>query len=734
MHQSIKKCASVLKNAKSDTEKFAGLFMVTKLIKAKECSSQGKKHLFEAIGFPFLKRLLLSPDVPADCPPQIYKSVAMSVLSALCHDEAIATHPQIISNINVFLDIVQQADADDYQDNLTVINEAYDCLQNIACHNAGQKALLECGAVSKMASIYSQQSFQTDEALNVLVSLVSRFGSISWGADTKAFNALINVLSLDFETDHSERKFKLANVLFALLFNPPQELVIEDLSNESWPSSIQKGLADILMSKIGKQQRDPALKLAAQMLNILGAEWSLQENDKPKQFFLLLVHLAAVEIRMQLEDRNFAHILENADLVISCFTILEICVSFIALDTLDLDQKEKQQIYTALKGAFTAVITTLTDVKKSNETMDSKKKLIVFGMIRALAAWLAHETQAMRDGVYSLLPYLLKIVNDSFYSFRTQYISEKNKAEKGTADPTELNADPSCEIDLLRLLLPALCHLAVEDQARQILLKEHEEEVLHECLTFHWSIVHYKKPPVPKSERGKARGPEPELPPKLLEQMKDSRTAMVSLCNIFMNLTVLESKLVEENVVFISLSKFIFNNLPELKNAPENLVLHGNMAVLGLLLLKQQTKRVKKDDFTICRYIQSTIRFLWDAYSVEESNDGSTLVVSMTYKKDWIELMELWFLGMQTLSSILPSLPWISEFAVESGWVQGVLEMLRQVKIGSLPANTKCAYEDFLCHLIEANKDIIKVMKEHNAPNVCRDHRFMELSKRLRGH
>lgn len=730
---SVKKCLAILKGAKSDTEKFAGLFMVTKLVKGNDCTSHNKKLLFEAIGFPFLKRLLLSPDVPADCPPQIYKSVAMSVLSAFCQEEEIATHTQILTNIGVFLDIVQQADADDYEDDLIIINEAYECLQNIALYDAGQKALFECGAVLKMAAIYSQQSFQTDEALNVLVALVGRFGSAAWGNDINAFNALVNVLSLDFETDQSERKFKLCDVLWALIFNGPKELINDNVLNESWPNSILKGLTDILTSKIVKKQRDPALKLASQAVAALGPEWTLTDNDKPKQFFLLLVHLAAVEVRMQLEDKNFNHVLENGDLVIACFTILEICVSFIAQDTLELDQKEKQHIYTALKGAFSAVITTLIDISKKNIELKGDKKLLVYGQIRALAAWLAMETGAMREAVYSLLPYLLKISNESFYNFRTQYVSDKVKEAKHEANGFDADIDPASQVDLLRLLLPALCHLTVEDKARQIFLKENQPEVLHECFAFHWSIVHYKKPPVPKSERNKVKGPEPELPQKLLDQMVDSRAAMISLCNIFMNITVLEAKLVEENMLFASLTKFVFTNLPELKNIPDNLVLHGNMAVLGLLLLKQQAKRVKKDDFSICRYIQSTIRFLWDAYSVEESNDASTLVVAMAYKKNWMELMELWFLGMQTLSSILPMLPWISEFAVESGWVEGVVEMLKQVKVGSLPANTKCAYEDFLCHLVEANKDVVKVLKDHNTLTMCRTHRFMELGKRIAG-
>ena len=123
---SVKRCVAILKAASNDTEKFAGLFMVTKLTKSGELDSVSKKVLFEAIGFKFLKRLLLCRDVPDDCPPLVYKSVALSILSAFCAEEELATNSDMLNNIPLFLDIVQQADADDYDDNLIVISEAYD--------------------------------------------------------------------------------------------------------------------------------------------------------------------------------------------------------------------------------------------------------------------------------------------------------------------------------------------------------------------------------------------------------------------------------------------------------------------------------------------------------------------------------------------------------------------------------------------------------------------------------
>ncbi|XKL64243.1 hypothetical protein PGB90_004329 [Kerria lacca] len=106
--KTVKICLAVLKGTKSDTEKFAGLFIVSKLVTSNDCNVYSTLPLFEATGLLFQKCLLFSQNVSADYPPQIYKSV-----------------------------IVQHADADDYEDNLITINEAYEFLQNIAFYDAG---------------------------------------------------------------------------------------------------------------------------------------------------------------------------------------------------------------------------------------------------------------------------------------------------------------------------------------------------------------------------------------------------------------------------------------------------------------------------------------------------------------------------------------------------------------------------------------------------------------------
>ncbi|XP_043273414.1 neurochondrin homolog [Venturia canescens] len=739
--EGVKKCVAVLKMVESDSEKFAALFMVTKLVDATDCGPTAKKMLFEAIGTKFLRKLLSSDDVPVDCPPQVYKSVALSILSSFCNEPELAAHPDMISHVPALLQIVSQMDDDAPDDTLIIVSEAYTCLQNIAQYPPGQRALVEQRAIPKMCEIYSEKSFQTDEALNILVTLTTKIGPQAWDPmDTAPFHAIVNKIALDFETDHSERKFELCSILQSLISSCRKELISSTAAQESWPQSIYKGLSDILGSKIGKNQRDPALKLASASLDLLGVEWALSDETKPKVFFLLLIQLASIEVRMQLEGKQLRSVIPNAELIVACFVILEISLGYITTDQLDLEQKEKQSLYTALKGAFAAIIGLLNAVSKMKELTDIGERVFVCAMVRVLSAWLAQETSAMRPQVYAVLPYMLTVANDTFYAHRNRKMAEKARAGARSDEGSSSSSgepvvhDPLSEVDVLRVMLPALCYLAVEEEARKVLLKHKQDQIFFECLSYHWTIVHYKKPPVPRSERLKAiKEPEKELEPRVLSEMQDSRAAMVSICNILMNISVLEAKLVEESATFINLLKFIFTNLPELKQIPDNLVLHGHLAVLGLLLLKQQAKLVKKNDFSICRYIQATIRFLWDAYNVDESNDPTELVVSMSYKEHWMEIMELWFLGMQTMAGVLQLIPWITEFAIESGWAQGIVETLKKVKIGSLPPNVKSAYEDLLCHLVKADSSVAAVLKKAGALAVCRNHRMMELGKNLFG-
>ena len=67
-----------LEAAETDTEKFATLFLVPKLVKGRDCDKQARLHLMKGIGYSFLARMLRSKDSPDGCPRLMFQSVALS--------------------------------------------------------------------------------------------------------------------------------------------------------------------------------------------------------------------------------------------------------------------------------------------------------------------------------------------------------------------------------------------------------------------------------------------------------------------------------------------------------------------------------------------------------------------------------------------------------------------------------------------------------------------------------
>jgi hypothetical protein len=56
----------------------------------------------------------------------------------------------------------------------------------------------------------------------------------------------------------------------------------------------QKGLQDVLFSKIGKSQRDPAIMLVASVIEVSDFVWCLKEDKETQEkgkFFLIVVNL-----------------------------------------------------------------------------------------------------------------------------------------------------------------------------------------------------------------------------------------------------------------------------------------------------------------------------------------------------------------------------------------------------------------------------------------------------------
>ena len=97
----MRKCLRALEAAETDTEKFATLFLVPKLVKGVDCNKNSRLHLMKGIGFQFLARMLRSKDSPDGCPRLMFQSVALSVLSCFANEGEIMTHPSVGSLVHL---------------------------------------------------------------------------------------------------------------------------------------------------------------------------------------------------------------------------------------------------------------------------------------------------------------------------------------------------------------------------------------------------------------------------------------------------------------------------------------------------------------------------------------------------------------------------------------------------------------------------------------------------------
>lgn len=82
------------------------------------------------------------------------------------------------------------------------------------------------------------------------------------------------------------------------------------------------------MSKISKEQRDPALKLLATVIETADFEWCIADLEGPDgrraaagagdrgKFLLVIVNLACIEVIMQLEEKKLHEAIENAELLV----------------------------------------------------------------------------------------------------------------------------------------------------------------------------------------------------------------------------------------------------------------------------------------------------------------------------------------------------------------------------------------------------------------------------------
>lgn len=421
---SIESCLKVLKCAKSDNEKFAALLLVAKLTKAKPLSSQERDELLSTIGLKFIIRLLKSKTAPEGCTVGLYQSIALSILSGLCTDPHQVAALGLKRNIEILNGIILRNTSEEELET-AIVADCYDILRNLALTSEGCDQLLANWTPVTLCRVILDNLSGADRAENVLRCMLSVAGPKIWltHLQTKLLHSMMVHIVRAFNKFQDDNKFELCGFLQQMLQSIPDEMV-EECKKSTWQPVLVKTMREIFTSRLGEEQRNPTLCLAAVLIDRLGVSTVLPPLTPDCQLLLVITHLSCIEIRMILENFPFEQVVERADVLCSCYLLMENIIYYMTTSpSLKLDEKQVSQLHHAMVGSVNAILGFLREVSEE-DNLQKCSEPVVIATVRILGVWMSEETSALKEYTYALLPFLLKVSK--------QQMRSRNRAKVST--------------------------------------------------------------------------------------------------------------------------------------------------------------------------------------------------------------------------------------------------------------------------------------------------------------
>ena len=216
----------------------------------------------------------------------------------------------------------------------------------------------------------------------------------------------------------------------------------------------------------------------------------------------------------------------------------------------------------------------------------------------------------------------------------------------------------SSKVDIMRFLLPPLCHLSADEKMRKILIDNQGLALLSKYFFQQWKVWN-----------GSAKND---------VELCESETCLVTLLGIFLNFVVTEDKLTVSSE-FREIGWHAVTSVPLLFSSKTNVVIQFNLVLLGLLFLRSHVKHnITFNTEELSKFLKTSICILKEARPVHEDQciEHSTTQMAARCKEVWTDIAELWFLGLQVVSVLSSSLPVMRELLKESGWIEGIVTHL----------------------------------------------------------
>lgn len=417
----VRKTFCVLESAKTDNEKFAALLLFAKTTNAKDLSIEDRRKAIDALGITFFNRLLKSKNVPEDCSATVYKSLALKILSGLCGDSQLVIDFEVYKILRSINDTIT-----DETSETEMVDDCYDLLTALTQTEEGAIKLVEFGTITALSEVITKQLYSYEKAQSMLQSLLHFCGEYAWKKDAPSMHLILEHFCKQLDTFQDERKFELCVVVAGIISCMTKEIGKNSLQRP-WFSCLNHAMNDIFTSKLGQPQRDPALRMASCVLDKLGVDCILPPHRDNCKLLLVIIHLSCIEIRITLENLTPEQINANADILVSCYNLLELIICYMtSAPSLKLDEHQVLQLHSAMEGAFNSVIFYLREQSEQGDQVDNPSQ-IVLASVRVLGSWVAEETSALKVKVQEILPFIVKLCKCQMESLHNSIKSTTKK-------------------------------------------------------------------------------------------------------------------------------------------------------------------------------------------------------------------------------------------------------------------------------------------------------------------
>ncbi|CAL1545213.1 unnamed protein product [Lymnaea stagnalis] len=407
----LNECLALVEKSTSDSERFSVLLEITQHVRENSFTEEDRRIVLQAFGVHFLTRLIITTSGP-ECSPLLYKSIALSLFSALSIDQYVQTQPQVKDLLWVVNSAIE-TNSNFKQVQLLNTNEFYksickDCEEivlNLAQNPTSIEYLLECGTANILLNYVTSADCQNSTTVLTCLSLiVKNKGDGIFVNNPELFHNLMD-LTVDRLGQGSDlrEKTECANILTSFL-NGTSNIVVS--TQLDWVVKLLKILKKFITLKLSPDDSDTVLFLVCALVSAVGGEVLNPQLVGDATFLKAVVARLSVEVYMLLDciDVNSVSAFERYIKLDKVNKLLCDVIHYLAEFGDSMDTDSIIAVYRKLVETSETIMEFLCSVW-SQEVELPKNHSVVLICVRTLAAMLSEITEEPTAKLLELLPF-----------------------------------------------------------------------------------------------------------------------------------------------------------------------------------------------------------------------------------------------------------------------------------------------------------------------------------------